>query len=57
MWVTCLVLVEYFTDEVDGSLHVVGVTQLVALDDQDGTHHVGSGGNVQEEDFPVFWCC
>ena len=33
------------------------MTRLVALDDQDGTHHIGSGGNVQEEDFPVFWCC
>ena len=48
-------LSQYFTDEVDGSLHLVNVTQLVALDEQNSTHHAGSGGNVQEEDFPGFW--
>ena len=50
-------LSRYFTDEVDGSLHLVDGTRLVALDDLDGAHHVGSGGDVQEEDFPVFRCC
>ena len=53
---TCLGLAEYFTDEVDRSLHLVDVTRLISLNDQDGAHHIGCGGNVQE-DFPVFWCC
>ena len=56
MRVACLGLAQYFTDDLDGSLHLIDVTRLVALDDQDGAHHVGSGGDVQE-DFPVFWCC
>jgi hypothetical protein len=50
-------LAEYFTNEVNQSLHLVDMTWLVSFDDQDGTHHVGGGGDVQEEDFPVFWCC
>ena len=50
-------LAEYFTDEVDRSLYLVDVTQLVSFDEQDDTHHIGGGGDVQEEDFPVFWCC
>ena len=37
-------------------LHLVDVTQLVSFDDQDGAHHIGGGGDVQEEEFPVFWC-
>ena len=55
--VVCLGLAEYFTDEVDRSLHLVDVTRLISLDDQDGAHNVGCGGDVQEEDFPFFWCC
>jgi hypothetical protein len=53
----CLGLTEYFTDEVNRSLHLVDVTRFVSFDDQDGAHHIGGGGNVQENDFPVFWCC
>ena len=55
MWVACLRFAEYFADEVDGSLHFVDVTWLIALDDQDGAHNISCGGSVQE-DFPVFWC-
>ena len=57
MGVACLGLAEYFADEVNPSLHLVDVTRLVLFDDQDGTHHIGGGGDVQEEDFPVLWCC
>ena len=53
MRVAFLGFAEYFADEVDGSLYFVDVTRLVALDDQDSIHYAGSGGNVQEEDFPV----
>jgi hypothetical protein len=53
LWVTCLRLAEYFTDEVYGSLYLVDVSRLVTLDDQDSTHHTGSGGNVHEEDFLI----
>ena len=56
MWVACLGLAEYFTDEVDQSLDHVGMTRLVSLNDQDSAHHIGGGGDVQE-DFPIFWCC
>ena len=54
--VACLGLAEYFTDEVNQSLHLVDMTRLVSLDDQDGAHHVGGGGDVHEKDFPVIWC-
>jgi len=57
LWVACLGLAEYFTDEVNQSLHLVDVTRLISFDDQDGTHHIGGGGDVQEKDFLVFWCC
>ena len=50
-------LTEYFTDEVDQSLHLLDVTRLVSFNGQDGAYHVGGGGDVQEEDFPIFWCC
>ena len=50
-------LTEYFTDEVDRSLHLVDVSWLVSLDDQDDAHHISGGGDVQEKDFPIFWCC
>ena len=56
MRVACLGFTEYFTDEVDSSLYLVDVTRLVLFDDQDSTYYAGSGGDVQEEDFPVFWC-
>ena len=56
MRVAFLGFAEYFADEVDGSLYFVDVTRLVALDDQDGTHHAGSGGDVQEEDLLILWC-
>ena len=46
MWVTCLGLAEYFTDEVDRSLYLVDVARLVSLDGQDGAYHVGGGGDV-----------
>ena len=52
---TCLGLAEYFTDEVERSMHRVDVTRLVSLNDQDGAHNISCGGSVQE-DFPVFWC-
>ena len=54
MWVACLGFAKYFTDGVDGSLHLVDVTQLVSFDEQDDTHHIGGGSDVQEADFPVF---
>ena len=57
MWVACLGLTEYFTDEVNRSLHLVDVTRFVSFVDQDDAHHIGGGGDVQEEDFPVLWCC
>ena len=54
MEVACFGLAEYFTDEVNRSLHLVDMDRLVSFDDQDDTHHIGGGGDVQEEDFPVF---
>ena len=57
MGVACLGLAEYFADEVNRPLHLVDMTRLVSFDDRDGTHHIGGGGDVQDEDFPIFWCC
>ena len=54
MWVACLGLADYFADEVDRSLHLVDVSWLVSLDDQDDAHHISGGGDVQEKDFPIF---
>ena len=35
-------LTEYFTDEVDGSLHFVDMARLVSFDDQGSADHVRS---------------
>ena len=56
------VLAAYFADEVNWSLYLVDMTRLVAFDDQDCAHHIGGGGDVEEEDFPIVgrgqdgWC-
>ena len=49
-------LTEYFTDEVDRALYLVGMTRLVSFDDQYYAHHMGGGRDVKEEEFPVFLC-
>ena len=46
LWVTRLGLTEYFTVEVDRSLHLVYVTRLVLLDDHDSAYNIGGGGDV-----------
>jgi hypothetical protein len=32
------------------------MTRLISFVDQDCAHHIGGGGDVEEEDFPVFGC-
>ena len=45
-------LTAYFADEVNWSLYLVDMTQLVAFDDQDCAHHMSGGSDVKEKDFP-----
>ena len=41
-------LAGYFTDEVDGSLHLVDVAWFVSFDDQGGADHVRCCRDVEE---------
>ena len=47
LWVACVGLAEYFTDEVNRSLHLVDVTWLVSFDDQGSANHMSSSCYVE----------
>ena len=45
---------EYLTDEVHQSLDLQGVSRLIPLDDDGGTHNVVACRDVEEEGFSPF---
>jgi hypothetical protein len=49
--VACLGVRKDFTDEVDQALDFEGMALLLPFHRNGGTHHLGSGHNVQQEWF------
>ena len=47
--------IEYFTDEVDGSLYFMDVSWFISLDDQGSAHHMDGAGNVKDKDLPFLY--